>query len=159
MLREAKGRIINIGSRSGFIAIPGGSIYAASKFAVHAITDSLRLELKPFGISTILVAPGAIESAMWEKPKAYKKEMREAIPAGISELYQSLRKFLDKAPEVIKKIPAMEVAKSVANGLSSSKPKRYYIVGNDAKEAVRVTKLPKVLLDWIIIKRIKKLSK
>ena len=65
MLRNGKGRIINIGSTSSFLPFPGASVYSASKFAVRAITDSLRVELKPFGISVILVAPGAVESAIW----------------------------------------------------------------------------------------------
>jgi len=72
MLRKAKGRIINIGSTSSFLAFAGASAYSASKFAVRAITDSLRLELKPFGISVVLVAPGAIETPIWEKGKTFR---------------------------------------------------------------------------------------
>lgn len=159
MLREARGRIINIGSTSGFISIPGGGVYAASKFAVRAITDSLRLELKPFDIKTILVAPGAIETEIWDKTLAYKKEMRKAVTPELAELYQSLRNFGDKLPEVIKKIPAIEVAKSVAHALTSKSPKRYYIVGSDARGAARARRLPKAILDWFIMKRIEKLGK
>ena len=44
-----------------------------------AITDSLRLELKPFGMSVVMVAPGAVESEIWEKGKAYKSEMRKNV--------------------------------------------------------------------------------
>jgi len=159
MLRKAKGRIINIGSTSGFISIPGSGVYAASKFAVRAITDSLRLELKPFQIKTILVAPGAIESAIWDKTKAYKKEMRKNVSMELAELYGPLRKFGDKLPEVIKKIPAVEVARAVAHGLKANKPKRYYIVGSDAKGAAKAARLPKSILDWLILKRIEKLIK
>ena len=73
MLRKSKGRIINIGSTSSLLAFPGASAYSASKFAVRAITDSLRLELKPFGISVILVAPGAVESEIWKKGESLQK--------------------------------------------------------------------------------------
>jgi NAD(P)-dependent dehydrogenase (short-subunit alcohol dehydrogenase family) len=159
MLRQGRGRIINIGSTSSLLAFPGACAYSASKFAVRAITDSLRLELKPFGISVILVAPGAVESAIWEKGKAYKEEMRKTVKAEIAELYAPLRKFGDRLNDEVKKIPADEVAKAVGHVFTSNKPKRYYIVGNDAKGAAKATKLPKGLLDWIILKRIQKLGK
>lgn len=159
MLRESKGRIINIGSTASFLASPGASAYAASKFAVRAITDSLRLELKPFGMSVILVAPGAVESEIWEKGAEYKNEMRKSVKPEMAELYATLIKFGDKLIKEIKKIPAEEVALSVADALTSVKPKRYYTVGKDAKAGVKAARLPKCLLDWIFIKRIQKLGR
>ena len=159
MLRKNKGRIINIGSTASFLASPGASAYAASKFAVRAITDSLRLELKPFGMSVILVAPGAVESEIWEKGAAFKNEMRKSFKPEIAKLYSTLIKFGEKLVKEIKKIPAEEVAKSVANALASVKPKPYYIVGKDAKAGAKAARLPKSLLDWMFLKRIQKLGK
>lgn len=159
MLRNAKGRIINIGSTSSYISFPGASVYSASKFAVRAVTDSLRLELKPFDILVSLISPGAIESAIWEKGKDYKDKLRKIVNPEIAELYSPLRKFGDRLNEEVKKIPAIEVAKVVASALNSRKPKRYYYVGNDARAAVKVAKIPKSLLDRIILKRIRKLGK
>ena len=60
---------------------------------------------------------------------------------------------------MIKKIPAGEVAKAVTKALTSAKPKYYYYVGNDAKGAAKAAKLPKRLLDWMIMKRIQKLAR
>ena len=159
LLRKGKGRIINIGSSSSLMAFPGGSVYCASKFAVRAITDSLRLELKHFGISVVMVAPGAIESEIWEKRKEYKAELRKRVKPEIAEHYKSLAKFGDKIEQVLKKIPAIEVAEVVANALISKKLKYYYCVGNDAKGAAKAAKLPKRLLDWMIMKRIQKLAR
>ena len=159
MLRKSKGRIINIGSSSGLMAFPGGSVYCASKFAVRAITDSLRLELKHFGISVVMVAPGAIESEIWEKRKEYKSELRKRVRPEIAEHYKTLARFGDKIEQVIKKIPASEVAKAIADALTSAKPKYYYYVGSDAKGAAKAAKLPKKLLDWMIKKRINQLTK
>jgi NAD(P)-dependent dehydrogenase (short-subunit alcohol dehydrogenase family) len=158
MLRKSKGRIINIGSSSSLLAFPGGSVYCASKFAVRAITDSLRLELKHFGISTVMVAPGAVESEIWEKRKEYKTELRKRVKPEIAEHYKALARFGDKIEQVIKKIPASEVAKAVTDALTSAKPKYYYYVGSDAKGAAKAAKLPKRLLDWMIMKRIQKLG-
>jgi NAD(P)-dependent dehydrogenase (short-subunit alcohol dehydrogenase family) len=159
MIRKAKGRIINIGSTANYLAIPGSSVYAASKFAVKAFTDAMRLELKPFDIDVILVSPGAVESAIWEKGLLYRKRLREVVDPEIAELYAPLRRFGDRIYKEIKPIPAMEVAKTVAMAFDSGIPKRYYIVGKDAKGAAKAAKLPKWLLDRIILKRIEKLSK
>lgn len=159
LLRKGKGRIINIGSSSSLIAFPGGSVYCTSKFVVRAITDSLRLELKHFGISVVMVAPGAVESEIWEKRKEYKAELRKRVKPEIAEHYKALARFGDKIEQVIKKIPASEVARAVTDALTSTKPKYYYYVGSDEKGAAKATKLPKRLLDWMIMKRINQLVK
>jgi NAD(P)-dependent dehydrogenase (short-subunit alcohol dehydrogenase family) len=158
MLRKSKGRIINIGSTSGYLAFPGAAAYSASKFAVKAVTDSLRLELIPFGMKVILVSPGAVESAIWEKGTKYKEEMRKSVNPEIAELYSQLRRFGDKLNENVKKIPAIEVAKVVHTALNNKKTKPYYIVGKDAKGAAKAARLPKRILDWILLKRIEKLG-
>lgn len=158
LLRKCKGRIVNIGSTSSLLAFPGASAYSASKFAVRAITDSLRVELKSFGMSVILVAPGAVESEIWEKGKAYKEELRKTVKPEIAQLYAPLIKFSDKMNNELKKIPADEVAKAVTHAFTSTKPKYWYIVGDDAKGAAKAAKFPKGFLDWIIMKRIQKLG-
>lgn len=109
-------------------------------------------------MSVILVAPGAVESEIWEKGKAYKKELYKTIRPEISQLYAPLIKFGDKMNGELKKIPADEVAKAVTHAFTSKKPKRYYIVGNDAKGAAKAAKLPKGLMDKNILKRIQKLG-
>eukprot|EP00850_Spirogloea_muscicola_P013014 SM000086S23066 [mRNA] locus=s86:554094:555653:+ [translate_table: standard] len=62
MVKQGHGKIVNVGSIVGFVSTPWGGIYSASKSAVHALTDSLRMELLPFNICVTLVAPGAIRS-------------------------------------------------------------------------------------------------
>lgn len=159
MLRNSRGRIINIGSTSSYLAVPGAAAYSVFKFAVKAVTDSLRLELIPFGIKVILVSPGAVESEIWEKGTKYKEEMRKSVNPEIAELYSQLRRFGDKLNEQVKKIPAIKVAKVVHDAFNSQKPKPYYIVGKDAKGAAKAARLPKWILDWILLKRIEKLGK
>jgi NAD(P)-dependent dehydrogenase (short-subunit alcohol dehydrogenase family) len=159
LIRKAKGRIFNIGSTAGYLATPGSSVYTASKFAVRAFTDAMRLELKPFDIQVSLISPGAIESAIWEKGKAYREQMQKDVDPEIAKLYTPLRKYGDRLYQVIKPIPAIHVAKVVAEALQTKRPKRYYIVGKDARAAAKASKFPKTLLDWMILKRIAKLSK
>ncbi|MBL1213742.1 MAG: SDR family oxidoreductase [Ignavibacteriae bacterium] len=159
LLKKSKGKIINIGSTSSYLSFPGGSAYAGSKFAVRAITDALRLELNPFGISVTLISPGAVESEIWNKSRSYKEKIRESIDPQILEDYKELIKFGKNILEKIKPIPAIEVAKSVETALSSLQPKRYYYVGSDCKAAAKFSKLPGSLKDKMILKKIKKLGK
>ena len=159
LLKKSKGRIINIGSTSSYLSIPGGSIYAGSKFAVRAVTDALRLELKHFGISLSLVSPGAVESEIWNKSKEYKNKIRKSADPQILEEYKILIKFGESIIRNVKPIPAIEVAKSVANALDSSKPKRHYYVGSDCKAAAIFSKLPNSIKDKLILKKIQKLGR
>jgi len=158
LLRKNKGRIINIGSSASFMAGPGASSYAASKFAVRAISDSLRLELKPFGMFVSLVAPGAIESDIWDKAKVYKEKLRNNVAPELLEAYNLFIKAGDKMVDIIKPIPALEVVNAVTHGLTSNKPKYVYLVGNDAKKAYKLSKLPKSLFNWLVMKKITKVS-
>lgn len=154
LLRKNTGRIINIGSSAGFMATPGGGPYAASKFAVRALTDSLRLELTPLGMSVSLVAPGAVESAIWDKARAYKEELRRNTAPEVKEAYDLFIKAGDKIVDFIKPIPAVETAKAVEHGLTSKRPKYVYLVGDDAKKARTLSRLPKRLTNWLVIKHI-----
>lgn len=158
LLRKNKGRIINIGSSSSFMAGPGSSSYAASKFAVRAITDSLRFELKPFGMFVSLVAPGAIETEIWDKAKAYKEKLRKSTDPELLDAYKLFIKAGDRMVEVIKPIPAQEVVDAVMHGLTSDKPKYVYLIGNDAKSAFKLSLLPKRLFNWLVIKHITKIA-
>ncbi len=158
LLRETRGRIINIGSSLGFISYPGTSAYSSSKFAVRAINDTLRLELKHFGISVSLVSPGAVESEIWNKSKNYKEKLIRSADPEIIGKYQELVKFGEKLNDKIKPIPAIEAAKVVAKSLQHKKPNRYYYVGSDVKVVAKLSYLPKSILDWMIIKRIKKIG-
>jgi short-subunit dehydrogenase len=159
LVKSTKGRIINIGSTSSFFSSPGASAYSASKFAVRAISDSLRLELKHLGITVSLVAPGAVESEIWNKSKSYKEKVRQSVSPDILKDYSTIINFGDKLLDKIKPIPAIVVAKTVEHAITSKKPKRYYLVGSDCKAAVRASKLPKILLDSIILKHIQRLGK
>jgi hypothetical protein len=92
-----------------------------------------------------LIAPGAIESSIWDKSREYKKELRKNADAELLDVYKLFVKAGDKMLDSIVPIPAVEVAKAVAHGLTSKKPKNVYFVGNDAKKFYILSKLPKRL--------------
>ena len=151
LLREARGRVVNIGSLAGIVAMPGASSYAASKFALQAITDSLRLELKPFGVLVTIVDPGAIESALWEKGRAQKQAILEEAPQELLDLYAPLievGKRLGENPRDI--LPASSVSQEVVHALTSSRPKTRYLVGPGAKKAAKLARMPAQLRDWLL---------
>lgn len=67
MIRQGRGRIVFIGSISGRVAAPMMGPYSASKFALEAIAETLRHELRPWGIRVVLIEPGAVKTAIWDK--------------------------------------------------------------------------------------------
>ncbi len=155
-LRKNNGRIINIGSSTSYMAGPGGSAYAASKFAVRAYSDSLRTEVAPFGMHVSLVAPGAIESDIWDKSIAYKKKLRETSSAELLEAYRPFIRFGEKVMERVKPLPAMKVAKAVEDALVVKNPKAVYLVGPDARKAFIFSGFPKRTLTKLFLKKILK---
>ena len=158
LLRKNTGRIVNIGSSAGFLSGPGASSYSASKFAVRAITDSLRVEVKPLGMHVSLVAPGAIESDIWDKGRAYKEKMRRSANPELLKVYELFVKAGENMMKVIRPIPALEVAKVVTHALTSNRPKPVYVVGRDARKARILSRLPKGLLDWLMIKHLEQIA-
>jgi short-subunit dehydrogenase len=133
--------------------MPGASAYAASKFAVQAITDSLRLELKPFGIRVTIVDPGAVESALWEKSRAQKQAILDAASPELLQLYAPLievGKRLGENPRDI--LPASYVVKDIMHALTSSNPKPRYLVGPGTKKAAKLARMPVWLRDWLLNK-------
>ncbi|MDB5092090.1 MAG: Oxidoreductase, Glucose/ribitol dehydrogenase family, partial [Candidatus Eremiobacteraeota bacterium] len=70
LLRPARGRLVFVGSVSGRLATPFIAPYSASKFALRAVTDALRIELFPFGLSVSLIEPGSVKTPIWQKGRA-----------------------------------------------------------------------------------------
>ena len=157
-LREARGRIINISSISGRISSPFLSPYCASKFAVEALTDSLRREVDSLGVKVISICPGFVKTPMLEKHQD-KKELEELFftRKGQKEAYcEKLEKFGKHIEEEKKKAGPVEiVVNAVINGLESPKPRTRYYVGKGISFVAKLfSLLPDRWLDWIISKHI-----
>lgn len=155
LLRKAKGRIINISSISGLISYPLGGPYCASKFAVEALSDCFRMELKEWGIHVSIVEPGSIATPIWEKStKAVYEKFAHLTPEEKA-LYETPLINLEKVGKegLEKGIHPDQVAKVVAKILTDKKPKTRYIVGKDAKKFAWFKKLlPDSILDTFIRK-------
>jgi len=67
MLRASRGRVVNISSMSGRLAVPFLSPYCACKFALEALSDSLRREMHPFGVGVIVIQPAMVRTPIWDR--------------------------------------------------------------------------------------------
>lgn len=156
LLRQARGRIINMSSISGRVAMPFVGPYSASKFALEALTDSLRVELRPWGIAVISIQPGVIATPIWDKSIAKADELLASFPAEVERLYGDKLAVIHKELQAAAQrgTPAETVAKVVAKALGADRPKTRYLVGPDAKLAAwLVWLLPDRLRDWLVAKQ------
>jgi NAD(P)-dependent dehydrogenase (short-subunit alcohol dehydrogenase family) len=152
-LRNARGRIVNISSIGGRVAIPLVGPYAASKFALEGMSDSLRRELRPWGMHVALIEPGAVATPIWDKGVEQADELDNDSPPEVRERYGEIIDAVRKQSEKNRTegVPPQEVAEAVAHALTASKPKTRYLVGRDAKvRGPMATVMPDRLMDAAI---------
>jgi NAD(P)-dependent dehydrogenase (short-subunit alcohol dehydrogenase family) len=143
LLRHSHGRIVNIGSVGGEVALPFLGPYAASKFAMEGWTDSLRRELRGLGVWVSIVRPGAVQSSIWERGNAAADEIIGSMPPEALAVYgdavKTVRAVADKRAKDA--IPAQAVADVVEHALTAGRPKTRYVVGRTGKTMVRLKRL------------------
>jgi NAD(P)-dependent dehydrogenase (short-subunit alcohol dehydrogenase family) len=150
-LRSARGRIVNIGSIAGRSSLPFLGAYAASKHALEAVTDALRVELRPFGIVVTIVEPGTIATQIWRKGGESIQQIAAEMPEELGTLYGArMSAFRDAAAAAGRRAePADEVATVVERALTAERPKARYVVGRDARRRALVERLPAGLRDRV----------
>lgn len=149
MRRQASGRIINIGSVAGKIARPLFSVYDATKHALEAVSDGLRVELAPFGIQVVLIQPGFILTEFLEVAReiAAPLEADRSSPYGNfmadpGGSYQKIRKYAGR-PE--------DIARVVVRVLTATRPRARYPVPGHARFFLTLRwLLPDSAWDWIM---------
>ena len=148
LLRSGRGRIVNIGSVSGRVAAPFLGPYAASKFALEAMSDALRLEVAPWGIYVAMVEPGAVDTPIWGKALSEDAERLSARPEIGRTLYgravEAVRRHVEATAE--SGMPAQVVAEAVAHALCARRPKARYHVGRGLR--LRVAFLTAIPTRW-----------
>lgn len=136
LLRAARGRIVNISSIGGRIALPLAGPYAASKFALEAISDTLRRELHAQGIEVVVIEPGGIKTPIWDKGVATADAIVENMPEEGKRLYGDLEQAIRRETTKIATdtgLPPSAVAERVGEALTAARPRTRYLVGRDAK--------------------------
>jgi NAD(P)-dependent dehydrogenase (short-subunit alcohol dehydrogenase family) len=141
------GKIINISSALGRLAVPFVGAYCASKFGLEALSDSLRREMLLFGIDVIVVEPGAIVTPIWEKAEG---KLLHEFPG--TPYQRSLTKFVETAMKSGREgFPATKVAELIARILATKRPKaRYTIIPNHFVEYTIPRLLPTRMLDYFM---------
>jgi NAD(P)-dependent dehydrogenase (short-subunit alcohol dehydrogenase family) len=130
-LRTSRGRIVFISSVSGRISTPMTGAYNASKFALEGIADSLRIELRPWGIRVIVVQPSSTDTEMWSGALDRIDTMESSLGAEHRELYAEHLDGIRKTTRMIQKrtVPVDDVAKTVERALTATRPRARYPVG------------------------------
>jgi|SRR5579862_6239501 NAD(P)-dependent dehydrogenase (short-subunit alcohol dehydrogenase family) len=149
LLKAKAGRIVNITSVGVNIAIPFGGLLNSSKSAFSMLSDSLRLELHPFGVRVCAVEPGAISTPAVEKTLGDVERVIASLPAeGRAQYAGMLRNFAKRAYAREKNGSAPEaVARAVHHALTSNRPRIRYRVGKHAK---LLATLPRILPEQVL---------
>ena len=152
-LRAGRGRVVLMGSVGGRSALPFLGPYAASKHALEAFADVLRIELAPWGMTVSIVEPASVKTAIWTKGAEQADAMREGLAADAAELYAArIAKFREVALKRGPGIDADVVARAVEHALTASRPKARYLVGRDAHLRAWIERLPTRLRDRVLAK-------
>jgi NAD(P)-dependent dehydrogenase (short-subunit alcohol dehydrogenase family) len=135
LIRQAHGRIVNTSSVAGRVALPGMGPYSMSKFALEAFTDTLRLELRQWGVHVAAIEPGVIKTPIWKRSIAHTDEIVSEAPEGLRSLYEPLLNALHIVAQRYADggAPAEKVADAVEHAFTALRPRTRYLVGTDAR--------------------------
>jgi NAD(P)-dependent dehydrogenase (short-subunit alcohol dehydrogenase family) len=151
-LIASKGRIINISSVGGKVAMAAYGPYAATKFALEAVSDSLRREMSPFGVHVVVVEPGAVRTEMLGRAIATADELVSAMTLEQRQRYGALMHAVNEQAIASTKsgVPAQAAATVIAKAIAARKPRTRYTVGREAALLTVVRFLPDRALDRVL---------
>jgi NAD(P)-dependent dehydrogenase (short-subunit alcohol dehydrogenase family) len=152
LLRRARGRVVNLSSMLGRIAIPSASAYCASKHAVEAFSDSLRREVWPFGVHVVLVEPGFARTPINEGTAASVRAAYDSAPASVRAAYGDA--LVATAPASVAALmkdalDPVVVVDRLVQAVQLECPPARYLIGNDAWALATLNMLPAWLGDWV----------
>lgn len=129
-LRAGRGRVVNVSSVSGRIAAPFLGLYAASKFALEALSDALRVEVRPWGIAVVLVEPGPVATPIWAKGERQAFADRDGLPdspyaAAVPAVRAAFRRAARGGA------PPERIAETIHLALTARRPKSRYLVARN----------------------------
>ncbi len=135
MRKQGSGIIVNVSSVAGRIGFPGTPAYISSKFALEGLSECMRYEMSPFGIKTIIIEPGVIQTNFFSSMKVTKgksdspyKEITEKVLNGVKMMAEM-------------GTPPVEVAKTIIKAIQTEEPLPRYVVGSDAAMFLEARKM------------------
>ena len=157
MLRRSHGRVVVVGSVAGVISTPFHGIYAASKFALEALVDAMRLELSPYGVAVVMVEPGYVQTAIGEKGLSHDqpfrhatKEQKSIYPHFFNSQEHMRREHFFNVP-----LPNVTTTPAIVDSIVSATPRARYVVAGvgvmPASIAVRIFSfVPTPFRDYLV---------
>jgi NAD(P)-dependent dehydrogenase (short-subunit alcohol dehydrogenase family) len=153
-LRAGRGRIVNVSSIGGRVALPLVGAYNMSKFGMEGMSDSLRRELRPHGVDVIVIEPGGVKTPIWQKGHELADDLQDDMPPEAQRLYGRMIEALRKQTVKIQNergIEPREVAEAIGTALTAKRPRARYLVGRDAKLRARAAGvLPDRVMDRLV---------
>jgi NAD(P)-dependent dehydrogenase (short-subunit alcohol dehydrogenase family) len=132
-LRRARGRIVFVSSIGGRVPMAFTAPYAASKHAIEAIGDALRVELRSSNVQVALVEPGSVATPIWDKSRAQGEGLD--VPAELTDQYGHVKAAMSKVLLDTERrgVPPEQVAQTIEQALTARRMKARYLIGRDAK--------------------------
>ena len=152
------GRVVNIGSVGGKVAMPSFGPYSSAKFAMEAVSDALRREVGEFGVRVVIITPGAVRTSMNESGVATANRLAEAMTPEQHVRYDRLvNAFLGQIEAFARDgVEPERAAAVISRALAARKPRTRYTVGRDAAVIVLLSRVvPDRLLDRMLRRQMK----
>ena len=157
MIKRRRGRIINVSSLNGRVAMPGVSAYSASKFALEGFTEALRMEIAPFGLFASLIEPGTYRTEIFERNRREAKKMRDPASPWAPILAEMEAVVNDRIAR--SKGDPREVALAIRSAAMASRPRLRYLVGADAHAVSMIQRALPVAWFGKLVARTSKIAK
>jgi NAD(P)-dependent dehydrogenase (short-subunit alcohol dehydrogenase family) len=144
VLRAGSGRVVFIGSISGWFVAPFSGSHSATKHALAALAKALRLELAPWDVRVSLIEPGAVRTAAFDRMEAQTDTVLAELGAEGRALYgEAFRRTMTTSVEAGRKgSPPEAVARAVLRAVTAARPRPRYLVGGSARLSAVLVKLP-----------------
>jgi NAD(P)-dependent dehydrogenase (short-subunit alcohol dehydrogenase family) len=152
-LRRSRGRVVFISSVNGRLSMPLIGAYCASKFALEAAADALRMELRPWHIGVAIVEPAQTDTDMWRTADDMVKQTEATLTAEQRDLYAThiagMKKMIPLSQKLA--VPTDKVSAVVEEALTARRPRARYVVGVGPKlQVTLMTNLPAAVRDRVL---------
>lgn len=153
LLRRSSGRVVFVSSISGMLSSPMLGAYSTSKFAIEAIADALRVELRPWHIPVVLIQPGQVDTDIWRSAPQVLDDTVASMSSVQRELYAQhiagMRRAIPRAQKMA--VPVDGVAKTIERALTSRRPKARYLTGRGAGGAAVLARFAPTRMQDVVL--------